>query len=82
MNDKRNKKQEREKSLLFVIEDVAKLLRTEAKKAERRLPDAAGTSTSGPFTNSIGQIAKLLRTQTHAVRARQERTWTHMKKEI
>ncbi len=71
------------KSLLFAIEDVAKLLRTEAKKTESKLKTTTTripTSSSSDFVNSIEQIAKLLRTQVQKTQLKKKRGWSVVKK--
>jgi DNA repair photolyase len=69
------------KSLLFAIEDVAKLLRTEAKKTELKLKKTTTSiSSSSDFVNSVEQIAKLLRTQVRKAEPKKKRGWSVVKK--
>jgi hypothetical protein len=70
------------KSLLFAIEDMAKLLRNEVKKTESKLKKAIPiNSSSSSFVHNIEQIAQLLRDQTHkVVSSPKPRTWKQISK--
>lgn len=68
-------KEKQKKSLLFVIEDVAKLLRTEARKAQ-----PLSKSVSLHFVNNVEQIAKLLRSQVRLSPPKKKRAFSHIKK--
>jgi hypothetical protein len=71
------------KSLIFAIEDVAKLLRTEVKKTEMefkpaitsQMPDSR--SASPELINNLEQIAKFLRTQIAASRSRPQKKYVY-----
>lgn len=84
MKNKLDKSQPKNKSLLFAIEDVAKLLRTEVKKKESKLKKtvtARSHNASSPdFVNSIQQIAKLLRMQTQDVSTKKRHGWKLVRK--
>jgi hypothetical protein len=81
-SEKTKKQSTLNKSLLFAIEDVAKLLRTEVKKKESHFTasqNARSGSSSPDFVNNIEQIAKLLRLQVHASRSKKKRAWRQVK---
>jgi hypothetical protein len=85
MNTKSEESPPENKSLLFAIEDVARLLRSEVKKEESKLKKGTTThitrTSSTDFVNTVAQIAKLLRTQTHKVQPKKKnRGWSVVKK--
>jgi ribosome-associated translation inhibitor RaiA len=85
MNTKSEESPQENKSLLFAIEDVAKLLRSEVKKEESKLKKGTTThitkAASPDFVNTVEQIAKLLRTQVYKVQPqKKKRGWTTVKK--
>ena len=74
------------KSLLFAIEDIAKLLRTEVKKGEPKPKTKKRTTTrlksaaTPNFVNAVEQLAKMLRTQVHKAELKKKRGWSIVKK--
>ena len=61
-------------SFLVAFEQMAKMLRTEVKK-ETSIKVLNPNSLPSSFRNSIEQIAKLLRSQTHVVKPLKKRSW-------
>lgn len=76
----------KKKSLLFAIEDIAKLIRTEVKKSEskpkKRTAVRLQNKAAPNFVNAMEQIAKMLRTQakTYEPEPKKKRGWSLMKK--
>jgi hypothetical protein len=68
----------KKKSLIFAIEEIATLLRKEAKYKLTPLKNPGFTSSS--LSNSVQQIAQLLRAELYTVRSKKRRSWIEVKK--
>jgi hypothetical protein len=85
-SDTPEKPSQAKKSLLFAIEDIAKLLRTEVKKSDPKSKKRTATRLSGNaspnFFNAMEQIARMLRTQAkgNEPEPKKKRGWSLMKK--
>jgi len=84
MNPKSKEPLPKNRSLLFAIEDLSKLLRNEVKKTASQLKKSTTsqiTSASSPdFVRTVEQIAKLLRSQAHKMHPKKKRAWGLAKK--